>query len=181
MLRSAPGRPLVALGVALALLQAVQGVKLKFRFEECLTYDMTMYEPFYGSFVALPDMYGNQVSDLGIAEGCSKGTACLHDLLGPCGLLPFHDVSFMADVCAGKVQSGHHSAKRDQGGVAWLQGAQTAQASALLSEGLAGSMPANAASPFLKKGISVHPELQDSQSMPRRWLSQGGVLWSAGA
>jgi hypothetical protein len=35
-------------------------IKLKFRYEECLTYEFTMYEPFYGSFVAMPDLYNMQ-------------------------------------------------------------------------------------------------------------------------
>ncbi|MEW5316230.1 MAG: hypothetical protein WDW38_007611 [Sanguina aurantia] len=33
---------------------------LKFRYEECMIYDVTMYEPFTGSFVALPDAHNTQ-------------------------------------------------------------------------------------------------------------------------
>ncbi|KAJ9512953.1 Emp24/gp25L/p24 family protein [Haematococcus lacustris] len=40
------------------LASGASALKLKIRYEECMTYDMLMYEPFYGSFVALPDTYG---------------------------------------------------------------------------------------------------------------------------
>lgn len=46
----------------LAFTVAANAIKLKFRYEECMQYDLNMYEPFYGSFVALPDLYSLQVS-----------------------------------------------------------------------------------------------------------------------
>lgn len=51
---------LYGLQCVLCLLVAVsvKAVKLKFRYEECLSYNFQLYEPFYGSFVALPDLYG---------------------------------------------------------------------------------------------------------------------------
>ena len=42
------------------LLQHGLAMTLKFRYEECLTYTFNMYEPFYGSFVSMPDSYGMQ-------------------------------------------------------------------------------------------------------------------------
>eukprot|EP00195_Chlamydomonas_chlamydogama_P009940 CAMPEP_0202906592 /NCGR_PEP_ID=MMETSP1392-20130828/39654_1 /ASSEMBLY_ACC=CAM_ASM_000868 /TAXON_ID=225041 /ORGANISM="Chlamydomonas chlamydogama, Strain SAG 11-48b" /LENGTH=179 /DNA_ID=CAMNT_0049595191 /DNA_START=193 /DNA_END=729 /DNA_ORIENTATION=+ len=51
-------RSLVAVCLTLLLLTSIEGVKLKFRYEECMTYDFEMYTPFYGSFVAMPDVYG---------------------------------------------------------------------------------------------------------------------------
>eukprot|EP00198_Chlamydomonas_reinhardtii_P012202 XP_001701539.1 Emp24/gp25L/p24 family protein [Chlamydomonas reinhardtii] len=44
----------------LAFTVAANAIKLKFRYEECMQYDLNMYEPFYGSFVALPDLYSLQ-------------------------------------------------------------------------------------------------------------------------
>ncbi|GAX77065.1 hypothetical protein CEUSTIGMA_g4511.t1 [Chlamydomonas eustigma] len=35
-----------------------EALKLKFRSEECMQYHFDMYQPFYGSYVSLPDMYG---------------------------------------------------------------------------------------------------------------------------
>lgn len=52
------GLALAALAFAVVSLQAADAVKLKFRYEECMTYDFHMYEPFYGSFVSLADQYG---------------------------------------------------------------------------------------------------------------------------
>lgn len=50
-------------GLALLLVIAAclgqgQALKLKFRYEECMTYEFQMYEPFYGSYVSLADQYG---------------------------------------------------------------------------------------------------------------------------
>lgn len=42
------------------MIQYTLALKLKFRHEECMTYDFDMYEPFYGSFVGMPDTYGVQ-------------------------------------------------------------------------------------------------------------------------
>ncbi|GLI62675.1 hypothetical protein VaNZ11_005351 [Volvox africanus] len=42
------------------LLQRAVALKLRFRYEECMQYEVSMYEPFYGSFVALPDLYSLQ-------------------------------------------------------------------------------------------------------------------------
>mmetsp|Transcript_18835 Transcript_18835/g.32163 ORF Transcript_18835/g.32163 Transcript_18835/m.32163 type:complete len:212 (+) Transcript_18835:38-673(+) len=53
------------LRVVLAFILLVCGshaVKLKIRFEECISHEFGMYEPFYGSFVAMPDVYGNQAN-----------------------------------------------------------------------------------------------------------------------
>lgn len=47
--------------LVLAILQSANAIKLKFRYEECMQYELNMYEPFYGSFVALPDLYNMQV------------------------------------------------------------------------------------------------------------------------
>lgn len=47
-----------ALLALLALVPSAAAVKLKFKAEECMTYQFTQYEYFYGSFVALPDVYG---------------------------------------------------------------------------------------------------------------------------
>lgn len=44
----------------LAVLHGADAVKLKFRYEECLTHEFKAYEPFYGSFVAMPDFHGVQ-------------------------------------------------------------------------------------------------------------------------
>lgn len=51
------------------LLQHTLGIKLKFRYEECMQYDLNMYEAFYGSFVALPDLYSLQVSRIHREDG----------------------------------------------------------------------------------------------------------------
>jgi hypothetical protein len=45
-----------------SLLGGAEAVKLKFRQEECLTYNVNMYNAFYGSFVAMPDAYGQTAS-----------------------------------------------------------------------------------------------------------------------
>ncbi|KAG2487692.1 hypothetical protein HYH03_013691 [Edaphochlamys debaryana] len=53
-------RVLLALALLSCLHSLALGIKLKFRYEECMQYEMVMYEPFYGSFVALPDLYSLQ-------------------------------------------------------------------------------------------------------------------------
>jgi hypothetical protein len=50
------------LGLLLPLLLPAQAIKLRFRYEECLYHEFEMYTPFYGSFVALSDIYGMQVT-----------------------------------------------------------------------------------------------------------------------
>lgn len=42
----------------LLLVQPGSAIKLKFKHEECMTYTFVQYEYFYGSFIALPDVYG---------------------------------------------------------------------------------------------------------------------------
>jgi hypothetical protein len=49
------------LGLLLLCHQAA-AIKLRFRYEECLYHEFNMYEPFYGSYVALSDVYGMQAS-----------------------------------------------------------------------------------------------------------------------
>lgn len=53
------GLELVLSFVLLLVCRNVQGIKLKFKYEECMTYTFKQYEYFYGSFVALPDVYGS--------------------------------------------------------------------------------------------------------------------------
>ncbi|KAG1667369.1 hypothetical protein FOA52_001429 [Chlamydomonas sp. UWO 241] len=50
------------LALSLMLLAPVQAIKLKFRNEECMTYDMVMYHSIYGGYVAMPDMYSATAS-----------------------------------------------------------------------------------------------------------------------
>ncbi|GFR46737.1 hypothetical protein Agub_g8360 [Astrephomene gubernaculifera] len=62
------------------LLGQATAIKLKFRYDECMHYDMNMYEPFYGSFVALPDLYALQARyDLTITS--PSGTR-VHETIG---------------------------------------------------------------------------------------------------
>ncbi len=61
-----PRKSSLALLCICFLLQRALGIKLKFRYEECMQYEINMYEPFYGSFVALPDLYSMQVRQMPI-------------------------------------------------------------------------------------------------------------------
>ncbi len=45
--------------VLASLLCNVDAIKLKFRTEECMHYAFRQYDPFYGSFISLPDVYGH--------------------------------------------------------------------------------------------------------------------------
>lgn len=66
MLGSAPASiALLLLVLAMppsTLLRGVGAVKLKFRQEECLSYHLNMYNAIVGSFVAMPDAYGQTAS-----------------------------------------------------------------------------------------------------------------------
>lgn len=73
-------RQLLLFCVVLVGLIPALAVKLKFRYEECLSYEFQLYEPFYGSFVALPDLYGVYAKyDLVVY---SPGNAKVYEILG---------------------------------------------------------------------------------------------------
>jgi hypothetical protein len=59
--RRAAAMIVAAIALVLCWAPGSLAIKLKISQQECLTRYMEMYAPFYGSFVSLPDLYGNTV------------------------------------------------------------------------------------------------------------------------